>query len=187
MLHNMRTAPPDELRAQTAKVLLNRLHRNLSELVDDEVDLAKAESHELSVAAKEFAIGSVCGGFALACVSVSAIVFLASSVGLWLAALIVAAVYAIVGAVLRLTAAEHFARAKDSMLSGLGALVKPGDADLTLDERRARVEWTRKQVAETMTALEQKTDVVAPLRDTALGLGSIGVALNAIARSDLSS
>lgn len=184
MLHNLRTTQPNELRAQTAKVLLNRLYRNLSELVADEVDLAKAESHELTAAAKEFAIATACAAFALACVSVSAIAFLAGSVGLWLAALIVAAVYAIVGAVLRLNAREHFGRATDAMFSGLRVLVKPGDADLTLEERRARVEWTRKQVAETMTALEQKTDVIAPLRDTALGLGSMGVALSAIARSD---
>ena len=184
MLHNLRAAQPDELRAQTAKVLLSRLYRNLSELVADEVDLAKAESHELSAAAREFAISAVCGGFALACVSVSAIAFLASIVGLWFAASIVAAIYAIVAAVLRLTAGEHFERVADTTLSGLRALVKPGDADLTLDERRARVEWTRKQVAETMTALEQKTDIIAPLRDTALGLESMGIALGAIARSD---
>lgn len=184
MLHNLRTAHPSGLRAQTAQVLLKRLYRNLSELVADEVDLAKAESHELTSAAREFAISAVCAAFALACVSVSAIAFLANSIGLWLAALIVAAVYAIVGAVLRLTAREHFERAAGTMVSGLRGIISPGDADLTLEERRARVEWTRKQVAETMTALEQKTDVVAPLRDTALGLSSMGVALNAIARPD---
>jgi hypothetical protein len=183
MIHNLRTAQPNELRAQTAKVLLNRLYRNLSELVADEVDLAKAESHALTAAAREFAISIVCGVLALACLSVSAIVLLASATGLWIAALIVAGIYAIVGATLRLIAREHFQRATDTMFSGLRAVLKPSDADLTLDERRARVEWTRQQVAQTMTALEQKTDLIAPLRDTALGFGAMGVALSAIARS----
>ncbi|MGB6984479.1 MAG: phage holin family protein [Candidatus Aquilonibacter sp.] len=185
MIHNLRNAQPNELRAQTAKVLLNRLYRNLSELVADEVDLAKAESHALTAAAREFAVSMVCGVLALACLSVSAIVLLASTTSLWIAALIVAGIYAIVGATVRLIAREHFRRAADTMFSSLRALLnKPSDADLTLDERRARVEWTRGQVAQTMAALEQKTDLIAPLRDTVRDLSSMGVALIGIARSN---
>lgn len=178
-----RTSNDHELHAQTAKVLLKRLYRNLSELVADEVDLAKAESHALRTAARSFAISLVCGGLAIACLSVCAIALLTNVVSLWVAALLVATVYAIAGLVLRLIAGRHFEHVADSMQSALQALAKPVDPDLTLDERRARAEWTRKQVAETIAALEQKTDVVAPLRDTAFGLGSMGVALGAIARS----
>jgi hypothetical protein len=53
---------------------------------------------------------------------------------------------------------------------------------VTLEDRQARVEWERKQIEQTIAALERRKDIIGPMRDTALGLGSLGVALNAMAR-----
>jgi hypothetical protein len=39
-------------------------------------------------------------------------------------------------------------------------------------------------VDETIAALESKTDLLAPIKDTAMGLGSLGVAVTAIMRSE---
>jgi hypothetical protein len=54
---------------------------------------------------------------------------------------------------------------------------------LTLKGRRSRVEWSREQIGQTLAALERKTDLVGPIRDTALGLGSLGVTLSSIVRA----
>jgi hypothetical protein len=53
---------------------------------------------------------------------------------------------------------------------------------VTPGERRSRIESERRRVEETIAALEQK-NLFSPIRDTALGLGSLGVALGSIVRS----
>ena len=124
-----------------------------------------------------------CGLLALACVSVAAIVGLATVTFVWVAALIVAALYAVAAFVFAASARRALARATEPAASNLCALVTSVKAiRLTLKERKSRVEWSRDQVEQTLAALERKTDLVAPIRDTALGLGSLAVTLSSIVR-----
>jgi hypothetical protein len=125
-----------------------------------------------------------CGLLALACVSVAAIVGLATVTFVWVAALIVAALYAVGAFVFGASARRALARATEPAASNLCALATSVKADrLTLKERRSRVEWSRDQFEQTVAALERKTDLVAPIRDTALGLGSLAVTLSSIVRA----
>jgi hypothetical protein len=188
MFQEEKIVHPYELRARTAKSLLQRLGRELSTLAADEADLAKLEVvHRAGIAAtglRTLTLSMACGLLALACASVAAVVGLATLTFLWLAALIVAGLYVVAALVLRAAARRALARATEPAASSLCALVTSVKKDsLTLDERRARVQWTREQIGQTLAALERKTDLVAPIRDTALGLGSLGVTLVSIARS----
>jgi Putative Actinobacterial Holin-X, holin superfamily III len=188
MFQEEKTVHPYELSARTAKSLLRRLSREFSSLVADEVDLAKLEIiHRAGIAAiglRGLAISMAFGLLALACVSVAAIVGLATVTFVWVAALIVAALYAVAAFVLGASARRALARATEPAASNLCALVTSVKADrLTLKERKSRVEWSRDQVEQTLAALERKTDLVAPIRDTALGLGSLAVTLSSIVRA----
>ncbi|MFY9737490.1 MAG: phage holin family protein [Candidatus Cybelea sp.] len=188
MFQEEKVVHPYELRARTAKSLLQRLARELSTLAVDEADLAKLEvAHRAGLAAmglRTLTLSLACGLLALAFVSVAAIVGLATLTPLWLAALIVAGLYAVGALVFGAAARRALARATQPVTSNLCALVTSVKNDsLTLDERRARAQWTREQIGQTLAALERKTDLVAPIRDTALGLGSLGVTLFSIART----
>ncbi len=188
MFQEKKTVHPYELSARTAKSLLRRLSREFSSLIADEVDLAKLEIiHRAGIAAiglRGLAISMTCGLLALACVSVAAIVGLATVTFVWVAALIVAALYAVAAFVFGASARRALARATGPAASNLCALVTSVKADrLTLKERKSRVEWSRDQVEQTLAALERKTDLVAPIRDTALGLGSLAVTLSSIVRA----
>jgi Flp pilus assembly protein TadB len=126
-----------------------------------------------------------CALLALACLSVAAIVGLATVTVLWVAALIVAGLYVVAALVFGAAARRSLARATQPAASNLWALVSCIKKDgLSLDERCARAQWTREQIGQTLDALERKTDLVAPIRDTALGLASLGVTLGSIARTD---
>jgi hypothetical protein len=185
MVHDSKAIHPYELRARSAKVLLQRMYRELSALIAEEVDLAKAEAaartHSLKDAVRSFAFAAVCGFIGLACVCTAVIVALAAVVTLWASALIVGALLVIAAFALQARGRTALDRATEPLASKLSMLTVPLDAR-TLAERQERVAWTRRQVNETMAALEQKTDIIAPLRDTALGLGALGVTLGTIVR-----
>jgi hypothetical protein len=187
MFKEAKTVHPYELQARSAKGLLQRLYRDLSTLIAQEVDLAKAEGSERGseaiVAARSFALSGACGLLALACFAACAIAALSIAIGLWGAALVMAAAFAAAAALFRASALRGFARVTAPAMSKLNALIAPAAFEGTLAERRSRVEWTRQQVDLTIAALERKTDLIVPMRDTAFGMGSIGVALSAIARS----
>jgi hypothetical protein len=188
MFQEEKTVHPYELRARTAKSLLQRLSREFSSLVADEVDLAKVEivarAGIAAIGLRGLAISLACGVLALACLSVAAIVGLATVTSVWVAALIVGALYAVAALLLGASARRALARATEPAVSNLCALVTSVKPDsLTLKERRARVEWSREQIGQTLAALERKTDLVAPIRDTALGLGSLAVTLSSIVRA----
>jgi Putative Actinobacterial Holin-X, holin superfamily III len=182
-----KTSHPYELRARSAKALLQRLLGDVSTLVKEEVDLAKAEAAErgaiAATAARSFGLALACGLLAVACVGAGVIAALATVVSLWLAALIVAVVFAAASFALSRLAAGSFERATKPALSKLNALLTPAVSGGTLEERHARVDWTRRRLQQTTSALEQKSDLLSPIRDTALGIGSMGVALNAIVRA----
>jgi hypothetical protein len=187
MHQQAQAAHPYELRARSAKALLQRLLGDVSTLVQEEVDLAKAEAAErgtiAAVAARSFGFSLAFGLLALACLSVTVIAALAMVTSLWLAALVVAAVFAVAAFGLQRVAARAIERATKPALSKLNALFTPAVSGGTLEERHARVDWTKRRLQQTTSALEQKSDLLSPMRDTALGIGSMGVALNAIVRA----
>jgi hypothetical protein len=85
---------------------------------------------------------------------------------------------------LRAMAGRTLARATEPALSKLNVLLSPVKDSGTLAERRARIEWSQRQVDQTITALSHKTDILSLLRETAFGLGSLGVAVSALVRND---
>jgi hypothetical protein len=176
-----------ELRARNAKSLLQRLYRDVSTLVSEEVDLAKSEAKHRGAlamtAVRTFAFSIACGLLALICLTTCIVAALANVMSVWLAALIVGAAYVAAAFILRATASRALASATEPALSKLNVLLSPVDDGVTLTDRLARIDWTRSQVEQTLAALEHKTDLVAPMRDTALGLGSLGVAVSAIVRA----
>jgi uncharacterized membrane protein YqjE len=96
-----------DLRQRPTGELLKELSDQTTTLVKQEIDLAKAELGEkgkkVGAGAGMFGGAGLFGVFALAAATTAAIVALDSVVELWLAALIVAAVYALIGGILALS------------------------------------------------------------------------------------
>ncbi len=181
-------ARPYELRAQSSRALLQRLYRELSALVAEEAELAKVEIRERATLALEamfgFAISAALALVAAASLAACATVALAYLMPLWLAALLVGAAGLALALVTAALARRPLVRAAEPMSSTLAALLRPARVSVTPADRRVRIESERRRVEETIAALEQKKDLVAPIRDTALGLGSLGVALGSIVRRE---
>jgi uncharacterized membrane protein YqjE len=102
----MSTQDQNELRERPTGDLLKELSDHTTTLVKQEIDLAKAE---LSEKAKKAGLGAgmfggagLFGVFAFAALTTCIIAALESPLNLWLAALIVAVVYAVVAGVLAL-------------------------------------------------------------------------------------
>jgi uncharacterized membrane protein YqjE len=102
----MATTDQNELRERPTADLLKELSDHTTTLVKQEIDLAKAE---LSEKAKKAGLGAgmfggagLFGVFAFAALTTCIIAALESPLNLWLAALIVAVVYAVVAGVLAL-------------------------------------------------------------------------------------
>lgn len=179
---------PYELRAQPSKALLQRLYRDVRALIAEEVELAKLEVHERlktgyrAVSGVALSVGLAL--IALGCFAACAIAALALTTGLWLAALIVGAIVGVAAFAFARWARQQFAEAAEPLRSMVGKFVGPSSAGLTAGELESRIESTRRHLDETLSALEHKTDLVVPMRDTALGLGSLGIAVSAIVRGD---
>lgn len=96
-----------DLRDRPAGVLLRELSDQTTTLVKQEIELAKAELSEKGKRAGQgaglFGGAGLLGLFALAALTTAAIAALATAVDLWLAALIVAAVYGAVAGALALS------------------------------------------------------------------------------------
>jgi uncharacterized membrane protein YqjE len=96
----------NELRERSTGELLRQLSEETTTLVKQELDLAKAElsdkGRQAARGAGMFGGAGLAGVFALAAVTTAAIAALDTAMDLWLAALIVAAVYAAVAGVLAL-------------------------------------------------------------------------------------
>jgi hypothetical protein len=186
MLHEAKMTHPYELRARTAKVLLRRLYREMSTLAADEAALAKIELAQrgtsVAGATRSFALALACGVVGLTCIAAAVVAALGTVVGLFSAAVVVGVLLVIAAFTYAGSGRTALTKAGSPFISKLGLLTEPVDG-VPPAERRERVEWTRRQVAETIAALEQKSDVLAPVRDTILGLGALGVALGSIVRS----
>jgi len=181
-------ARPYELRAQSSRALLQRLYRELSALIGEEAELAKVEIRDRTTLAFEamlgFAISAALALVATVSLAACAIVALAYVMPLWLAALIVGAAGLALAFVIAALARRPLARATEPMSSTLAVMLRPARVSVTPADRRVRIESERRRVEGTIAALEQKKDLVSPIRDTALGLGSLGVALASIVRSE---
>jgi hypothetical protein len=110
------TAPREnELRDRPTGELLKQLSEQTSTLVHKEVDLAKAELQEkgkqAGVGAGMFGGAGVFGLGAFAALTACLIAALGEAVEIWLAALIVAVVYAAVAAVLAMTGKQKVGQA----------------------------------------------------------------------------
>jgi uncharacterized membrane protein YqjE len=186
MLHEAKMTHPYELRARSAKVLLRRLYRETSALVSEEAALAKIElaqrSTSVAGAARSFALALTCGIVGLTFVCAAVVAALGDFIGLFSAAVIIGVLLVIAAFMCAGAGRTALTQASAPFTSKVGLLTAPVDA-VPPAERQERVEWTRRQVTETMAALEQKSDILAPLRDTILGLGALGLALGSIVRS----
>ena len=174
MMPNEKPTHHYELRAQSAKALLKRMYGLLADLAREETDLVKAEVAGrcgFAVAGGRAVAASLAfGTVALACLAIAAIAALATLAGVWPAALFVGVALLIVAALARTIAGHNFIR-----------LSAPLHSERT-DDLRERTERTRSQIDDTLDALETKTDLVKPIKDTVIGLGSVGVAVTAIVR-----
>jgi uncharacterized membrane protein YqjE len=102
----MNTPDQDELRDRSTGDLLKQLSDHTTTLVKQEIDLAKAELSEKGKKAGKgagmFGGAGLFGVFAFAALTTCIIAALESPLNLWLAALIVAVVYAVIAGVLAL-------------------------------------------------------------------------------------
>jgi uncharacterized membrane protein YqjE len=102
----MATPDQNELRERSTGDLLKELSDHTTTLVKQEIDLAKAELSEKGKKAGKgagmFGGAGLFGVFSFAALTTCIIAALASPLNLWLAALIVAVVYAVIAGVLAL-------------------------------------------------------------------------------------
>lgn len=102
----MTTQDQDEMREQSTGDLLKQLSDHTTTLVKQEIDLAKAELTEkgkkAGAGAGMFGGAGLFAVFAFAAVTTCLIAALESPLSLWLAALVVAVVYAVIAGVLAL-------------------------------------------------------------------------------------
>jgi uncharacterized membrane protein YqjE len=180
-------AQPNQLRSQPARSLLLRLFNDISSLVNQEYQLVRTELIEkrgaVTRTALSFGFAAALGLLALACLTAAIVSGLSVSLGFPLAALIVAVAYAVVAAILGLLVQRMIA--KDAVFHTAGQLLPKGKPTTkTVEEQEADVIWTRKRIEETLTALERKSDIVQPLRDAAVGMGALGVAVTNIVREE---
>jgi uncharacterized membrane protein YqjE len=179
---------PNELGSQPARSILVRLFGDVSRLLNQEYQLVRTEIGE-----KRGAMGRaiVSGAFvvalgllALLCVTVAVIAELAIALGVAYAALVVAALYAVIAFVLGQQLQRGLTSDRLSLTHTGGQIPKSALSKKTIPEQLADLDWTRRRIDETLTALERKNDLVQPLRDTAVGVGALGVAVANIVRAD---
>ena len=110
--HNLRRLPTGEL--------LKRLADNTGTLIQQELELAKAEvtetAKEAGVGVGQLGAAGIVAMYALGALTVCAIAALALVLPVWLAALIVAAVYAIVALILALLGRNRLRQAASPAL-----------------------------------------------------------------------
>jgi hypothetical protein len=92
--------------------------------------------------------------------------------------------FAVVALVFAASSRAKLAGVAQPMRSAIGSLIGPTASALTPAELQSRIELTHRQIRETIAALEQKTDLIGPIKDTAVGLGSLGVTISSILRNE---
>ena len=148
------------------------------------LELARKADAALKSAGK-LGAAAVFGFVALICLSLAMVAALDNYLPQWGAALIVAALFGIVALILAGSARAGLSNVKGfSRAHTARRLMRPGKASQSLEDVEARVEVTRARIEESLVALDLKTDLLTPLRDTAVGLGSLGAAVAAILRAN---
>ncbi|HEX3604752.1 MAG TPA: phage holin family protein [Candidatus Dormibacteraeota bacterium] len=129
----------DDLQDRSVPELMRELAQETSTLVRQELALAKAE---VTQTAKRTGIGigelggaALIGLFALACLTVCAIAALALAMPVWLAALVVAAVYGAAAAFLGLSGKRQITRAM------------PPAPEQTIETVKEDVEWAKTRIS----------------------------------------
>jgi hypothetical protein len=181
-------AQPNELRSQAARSLLLRLFNDLGAMVKQEYQLVKTEVVQkrglVRQAAFSLGFASAIGLLAATCLTVAIVAELAIPLGLPLAALIVGVAYGIIAAILGFVFRRMLVSEGLAFSHATGQLPKPLPTTKTLDEQEADLAWTRRRIEETLTALERKSDLGTPLRDAAVGMGALSVAVANIVRAE---
>jgi hypothetical protein len=182
------TPQPNELRAQAARSLLLRLFNDLSSLAHQEYQLLKTEFVEkrgpIVRAGSSLALGAAFGMLGLGCLTLAGVAALAIPLGVPLAALFVGVAFILVAAILALLFQRSLETDGLTLTHASGQLPKSRPTTKTIAEQEADLVWTRRRIEESLTALERKSDLVQPLRDTAIGMGALGVAVANIVRED---
>ena len=133
----MGTGEDSDLRDRSTGELLKRLSQQTSELVRKEVDLAKAELGEKAQTAGKgaglFGGATLFGGTAFLALAACLVALLATALDVWLAALIVAVVYAAIAAVLALMGKKKVQEAI------------PPVPEQTVETLKEDVEWAKTQ------------------------------------------
>jgi hypothetical protein len=129
----------DDLQDRSVPELMRELAQETSTLVRQELALAKAE---VTQTAKRTGIGigelggaALIGLFALACLTACAIAALALAMPVWLAALVVAAVYGAAAAFLGLSGKRQITRAM------------PPAPEQTIETVKEDVEWAKTRIS----------------------------------------
>ena len=188
MINSNHFAQLNELRAQPARSLLQRLFADLIALVGEEYRLVRTELTQkrgsIVRALWSSAFSAVFGIVALVCLTVAGVAALSVSIGLPLAALAFGVAYAIVAVALAVAFRRMFAADGDLGMPHAKARLFPArhESPKTLQEQEADIEWTRRRVSETLSGLRRKSDLAQPLRDVAFGVGGLAVAVTNIAR-----
>jgi len=129
-----RPAPPDD---RSVADLLRHLSDQTATLVRQEMELAKAELSEkgkrAGIGAGMFGGASVFGAYALGALTAFLILLLATAIDAWLAALIVAVVYAAIAGVLALMGKSKVQQAT------------PPVPEQTVDSVKEDVQWTKER------------------------------------------
>lgn len=131
----MGTGENSDLRDRSTGELLKRLSQQTSELVRKEVDLAKAELGEKAQTAGKgaglFGGATLFGGTAFLALAACLVALLATALDVWLAALIVAVVYAAIAGVLALMGKKKVQEAT------------PPVPEQTVETLKEDVEWAK--------------------------------------------
>jgi uncharacterized membrane protein YqjE len=129
----------DQSNGDSAGELVRRLSEDVSTLVRQEVELAKAELTEKGRKAGRgagmFGGAGLFGGFAFAALTTALILALAEGMDAWLAALIVAVVYAGVAGVMAITGKQKIEEAA------------PPQPEQTVETIKEDVQWAKSQAA----------------------------------------
>src|SRR5579862_6762682 len=163
-----------ELRSQPAHTLSQRVITELFALVRAETELCMLEMEKSGragiTAARSFAFASFFGVAAIVSLGIAIAGLLATVVDAWLAALIVAAVYAVVGALLAATGRTALGCATaHSMPRPLARLYDEARARThPIPDAEARVEGARNDLDRTLASLQQRTSGPSPVRDAIL-------------------
>jgi hypothetical protein len=182
------TAQPNELRSQPARSVLLRLFTDVRTLASQEYDLVRTEFSSQTAPLSRVVVSWVAlvaaGLLALICLTMAAVAGLAIEIGLPLSALAIGVVYTLATLLLVQRFQSTIKHATGAFAHTAKQLPKPRTTTKTLDEQAADIEWTRHRIEDSLTALERKADLGQPLRDTAFGVGALGVAVANIMREN---